>query len=131
MSKLVRKIFCLLVIFLLAAGTSLALAEESSIDSVDQGVAATGESKADKSKPITECRTPYSVAVLPYVDASGLEGRSREMAANAVKVPAGAANMRSSQLLDGKVWDGSDPAGYARSFALHAMSTRAPLAARR
>lgn len=86
MSKLVRKIFCLLVIFLLAAGTSLALAEESSIDSVDQGVAATGESKADKSKPITECRTPYSVAVLPYVDASGLEGRSREMAANAVKV---------------------------------------------
>ena len=52
-------------------------------------------------------------------------------AANAVNVPAGAANMRSSQLLDGKVWDGSDPAGYARSFALHAMSTRAPLAARR
>ena len=28
--------------------------------------------------------------------------------------------MRSSQLLDGKTWDGSDPAGYARSFALHA-----------
>ena len=52
-------------------------------------------------------------------------------AANAVNVPAGAANMRSSQLLDGKVWDGSDPAGYARSFALHAMSTRASLAARR
>jgi nitrate/nitrite transport system substrate-binding protein len=30
--------------------------------------------------------------------------------------------MRSSQLLDGQVWDGSDPAGYARSFALHALA---------
>lgn len=28
---------------------------------------------------------PYTVAVLPYVDVSGLEGRSREMAVNAVK----------------------------------------------
>ena len=30
--------------------------------------------------------------------------------------------MRSSQLLDGQVWDGNDPAGYARSFALHALA---------
>jgi nitrate/nitrite transport system substrate-binding protein len=30
--------------------------------------------------------------------------------------------MRSSQLIDGKVWDGSDPAGYARSFKLHALT---------
>lgn len=36
--------------------------------------------------------------------------------------------MRSSQLLDGKYWDGSDPAGYARSFELHAL-TDAPLSA--
>jgi nitrate/nitrite transport system substrate-binding protein len=28
--------------------------------------------------------------------------------------------MRRSQLLDGSIWDGSDPAGYARSFTLHA-----------
>jgi hypothetical protein len=86
MSKLIRKIICLAAIMLLAMGAAVCGAEESSIDSVDQGVAATGKSQADKSKPITECRTPYAVAVLPYVDASGLEGRSREMAANAVKV---------------------------------------------
>jgi two-component system, oxyanion-binding sensor len=30
--------------------------------------------------------------------------------------------MRSSQLLDGQIWDGSDPAGYARSFRLNAMA---------
>jgi len=43
-------------------------------------------------------------------------------AASAVGVPAGGEAMRSSQLIDGKVWDGSDPAGYARSFRLHAMA---------
>ena len=32
------------------------------------------------------------------------------------------AEMRSSQLLDGQLWDGSDPAGYARSFTLHALT---------
>lgn len=31
-------------------------------------------------------------------------------------------DMRSSQLIDGKVWDGSDPASYARSFRLHALA---------
>jgi ABC-type nitrate/sulfonate/bicarbonate transport system substrate-binding protein len=30
--------------------------------------------------------------------------------------------MRSSQLLDGQVWDGSDPVGYARSFSLNALA---------
>jgi nitrate/nitrite transport system substrate-binding protein len=30
--------------------------------------------------------------------------------------------MRSSRLFDGKVWDGSDPAAYARSFELHAQT---------
>jgi len=29
--------------------------------------------------------------------------------------------LRSATLLDGKTWDGSDPAGYARGFALHAL----------
>eukprot|EP01132_Coremiostelium_polycephalum_P015480 gene15480-18695_t len=43
-------------------------------------------------------------------------------AASAVGVPAGGEAMRSSQLIDGKIWDGSDPAGYARSFRLHAMA---------
>ena len=43
-------------------------------------------------------------------------------AACAVGVSALGNEMRSSQLIDGKVWDGSDPAGYARSFKLHAMS---------
>ncbi len=30
--------------------------------------------------------------------------------------------MRTSTLLDGSAWDGSDPAGYARSFAIHARA---------
>ncbi|MFC5458371.1 CmpA/NrtA family ABC transporter substrate-binding protein [Massilia niabensis] len=34
-----------------------------------------------------------------------------------VDVPGGV--MRSSTLMDGKVWDGRDPAGYAASFAIH------------
>jgi nitrate/nitrite transport system substrate-binding protein len=29
-------------------------------------------------------------------------------------------------LMDGSRWDGSDPAGYARSFALHALGDTAP-----
>ncbi|MCQ4347833.1 ABC transporter substrate-binding protein [Pseudomonas stutzeri] len=36
--------------------------------------------------------------------------------------------MRRSTLLDGRVWDGSDPAGYARSFDLHALAERQKLA---
>ncbi|WP_077045490.1 CmpA/NrtA family ABC transporter substrate-binding protein [Pseudomonas sp. KK4] len=46
-------------------------------------------------------------------------------AASAVGVACLGKEMRSSQLIDGKVWDGSDPAGYARSFKLHAMSDSA------
>lgn len=52
-------------------------------------------------------------------------------AAACVGVNIDSPDMRRSQLLDGKVWDGSDPAGYARSFALHAMSDSAPLLASR
>ncbi|AZE95924.1 Nitrate ABC transporter, substrate-binding protein [Pseudomonas orientalis] len=43
-------------------------------------------------------------------------------AASAVGVPTHDEDMRSSQLIDGKIWDGSDPAGYARSFRLHARA---------
>ncbi|MGY2259670.1 CmpA/NrtA family ABC transporter substrate-binding protein [Pseudomonas sp. SDO55104_S430] len=46
-------------------------------------------------------------------------------AASAVGVANLGKEMRSSQLIDGKVWDGSDPAGYARGFKLHAMSDSA------
>ncbi len=48
-------------------------------------------------------------------------------AASAVGVAANAADMRSSQLIDGKNWDGSDPAAYARSFKLHALSDSSAL----
>lgn len=43
-------------------------------------------------------------------------------AASALDIAVPASPMRSATLLDGKVWDGSDPAGYARSFALHALA---------
>ncbi|MDG1581895.1 CmpA/NrtA family ABC transporter substrate-binding protein [Pseudomonas sp. GOM6] len=43
-----------------------------------------------------------------------------------VKVPEQA--MRRSELLDGSVWDGSDPQGYARSFAIHARSNDTAIA---
>ena len=46
-------------------------------------------------------------------------------AASAVGVASPSQEMRSSQLIDGKVWDGSDPTGYARGFKLHAMSDNA------
>ena len=60
--------------------------EVSSIDAIDMGVADTGETHfTNTDAEITECTQPYTVAVLPYVDVSGLEGRSREMAVNAVK----------------------------------------------
>lgn len=67
--------------------TALAANEDvSSIDSVTAGVADTGETKFGKTdKEITQSKGHYTVAVLPYVDLSGLEGRSREMAANAIK----------------------------------------------
>lgn len=49
-------------------------------------------------------------------------------AADALGVPVPDATMRSSQLIDGKIWDGSDPAGYAHSFKLHALADPAPVA---
>jgi ABC-type nitrate/sulfonate/bicarbonate transport system substrate-binding protein len=51
-------------------------------------------------------------------------------AAGALGIDSPATPMRSSQLIDGKVWDGSDPQGYARSFKLHAMAGQALAASR-
>lgn len=60
--------------------------EISSIDAIDQGVADTGETHFVKGEiQLTECTQPYAVAVLPFIDVSGLEGRSREMAVGAIK----------------------------------------------
>lgn len=47
-------------------------------------------------------------------------------AAQALGVALPAGPMRSSRLLDGIVWDGNDPAGYARGFALHALADAQP-----
>lgn len=41
-------------------------------------------------------------------------------AATQLKVPLPASPMRSSKLIDGKVWDGSNPAAYAAGFAIKA-----------
>ncbi len=60
--------------------------EISSIDAIDQGVADTGETNyTNKDAKIVPSTAGYRLAVLPYVDTSGLEGRSREMAVGAVK----------------------------------------------
>ncbi|MDF3932754.1 ABC transporter substrate-binding protein, partial [Pseudomonas citronellolis] len=42
-------------------------------------------------------------------------------AAQALGVAVSDNSLRSSTLVDGRVWDGSNPAGYARGFALHAL----------
>ncbi len=83
-----KRIFSLITVLLMliAASVSAAEREVSSIDSLDQGVADTGETHfVATDAEIVECKLPYTVAVLPYVDVSGLEGRSREMAVGAVK----------------------------------------------
>ena len=51
-------------------------------------------------------------------------------AAGALGITADSHEMRSSQLIDGKIWDGADPAAYARSFTLHAMTDTPALRAR-
>ncbi|MCY1288043.1 Nitrate transport protein NrtA [compost metagenome] len=43
-------------------------------------------------------------------------------AASALGLSVPASPMRSATLIDGKAWDGSAPADYARSFALHALN---------
>lgn len=84
-----KKIVKLLLICMMCLYSVTALAaqqEVSSIDAIDMGVADTGETHFTATDAqITEGTLPYTVAVLPYVDVSGLEGRSREMAVGAVK----------------------------------------------
>jgi len=46
-------------------------------------------------------------------------------AATALNIPVPDSPMRNAILMDGSRWDGSDPAGYARSFALHALADTA------
>ncbi|MGE7992227.1 CmpA/NrtA family ABC transporter substrate-binding protein [Pseudomonas sp. NPDC089554] len=46
-------------------------------------------------------------------------------AAEALGIPCNGPAMRSSLLIDGSRWDGSDPYGYARSFRLHALGDAA------
>jgi nitrate/nitrite transport system substrate-binding protein len=47
-------------------------------------------------------------------------------AASAMHVDTPAGAMRSSRLMDGVIWDGSDPATYADSFSIRARPTRQP-----
>ena len=68
---------------------------------------------------------PDYLAVASQVQQLALYRRAAE--ALDIKVPATA--LRSSQLIDGKVWDGSDPVGYARSFKLHALADAEPVVA--
>lgn len=85
-----KKILTLFIMLAMLLITCTALAAEkkeiSSIDAFDQGVADTGETHFSKTeKELVESTQPYTVAVLPYIDISGLEGRSREMAIGAIK----------------------------------------------
>jgi nitrate/nitrite transport system substrate-binding protein len=64
-------------------------------------------------------------------DYQGIAGRVQQLklyreAAEALDIEVPSSPMRRATLLDGKVWDGSDPAGYARSFALHALTDAHP-----
>lgn len=45
-------------------------------------------------------------------------------AARELNIPVPASPLRSSTLIDGQVWDGSDPYQYARSFTLHGLYTQ-------
>ncbi|MEK0362887.1 CmpA/NrtA family ABC transporter substrate-binding protein [Pseudomonas sp. CBC3] len=48
-------------------------------------------------------------------------------AATALNIPVPDSVMRSAVLMDGSRWNGNDPAAYARSFALHALTDTAVL----
>ena len=59
---------------------------------------------------------PDYLAVARQINRSELY-KQAATAVGGISVPTG--SMRSSTLIDGKVWDGSDPAAYANSFAIH------------
>ena len=84
--KILRTLIIMALVMCFSCTAFAAKEEMSSIDALDKGVADTGETHFTKSDvKLTECTLPYTVAVLPYVDTSGLEGRSREMAVGAIK----------------------------------------------
>ena len=66
---------------------------------------------------------PDYLAVAQRVQQTGLY----RDAATALNIPVPDSTMRSATLMDGSQWDGRDPAGYARSFALHALADTTPL----
>ena len=45
----------------------------------------TGRADKEAEKKITASTVPYSVAVLPYIDQSGMDEKGRKVAANAIK----------------------------------------------
>lgn len=51
-------------------------------------------------------------------------------ACTSLGIPVPQQQMRRSTLIDGRVWDGSDPAGYAASFEIHARGDAATAVAR-
>ncbi|WP_242388117.1 CmpA/NrtA family ABC transporter substrate-binding protein [Kosakonia cowanii] len=59
---------------------------------------------------------PDYLAVARQINRSELYTQAAT-AVGGISVPT--SSMRSSTLIDGKVWDGSDPAAYANSFAIH------------
>lgn len=59
---------------------------------------------------------PDYLAVARQINRSELY-KQAATAVGGISVPT--SSMRSSTLIDGKVWDGSDPAAYANSFAIH------------
>ncbi len=65
---------------------------------------------------------PDYLAVAQRVQQTGLY----RDAATALDIQVPDSPMRSARLMDGSHWDGSDPAGYARSFALHALADDTP-----
>ena len=78
MKKLLSFIIMAIVMSLSLSVYAAPREEISSIDALDQGVADTGETNFTKTDmQLTECTLPYTVAVLPYVDTSGLEGRTQ------------------------------------------------------
>ena len=70
---------------LLFGAAPLQAQESSSIDAVAAGVADTGRADKEAEKKITASTVPYSVAVLPYIDQSGMDEKGRKVAANAIK----------------------------------------------
>ena len=70
---------------LLFGAAPLQAQESASSDAVTAGAADTGRADKEAEKKITASTVPYSVAVLPYIDQSGMDEKGRKVAANAIK----------------------------------------------